>query len=856
MKLLSSKRRWIAALALLLLVLFLLRPGVSRLKSRIITSISAGVGRPVDIGSVHVRLLPRPGFEIENLVIYDDPLFGAEPMLRSSEVTADLRIVSLLKGRLEVARLDLTEPSFNLVHRADGAWNLQALLERAAHNSLAPTGAGKSVPKPHFPYIEGSSGRINFKSGSEKRPYALISADFSLWQESEDTWGVRLKAQPFRSDMNLTDVGQIQLAGTWKRAQSFQTTPVELSLEWSKAQLGQLTKLLTGMDKGWRGNIQVDATLTGMPTDLKIASTASMDDFRRYDITSGKAVQLSARCDGEYSSLNHQFHKMVCTAPVGEGLLTLGGDLGLPGSRHYSIRLKAENVPAKAAFALIERAKKNIPEDLVADGVLKGTAEIAEDAAASPALRFHGSGEIKELVLSSAATKTEFGPVTVPFLLVDDSVKSREHFQKNRAGLVFPKGPHAEIGPVVLGTTHSAGGTLLGWLNRTNYEFSLLGDADIARTLRLARVAGISTPAANPEGTAQLNLQISGSWVGLGGDLGIGFPPPEVRGTARLRNMRVPVAGASEPLEVTAAEMQLGSDQVVVRKLNANAAGAVWTGTLEMPRGCGSPESCPIRFTLNTDELTLSRMSEWINGRQKSRPWYRVLETTKRLGQSFLGKLQAAGDVSASRFLVHGVATSNVSAKVRLDSGKLELSSLNADLLNGKHQGQWEIEFRDSSAVCSGSGDIAAVALGKMADGAHNNWVTGTASGSYEIKGPCSADLWQAGEGKFQADLRNGTLPQVLIGDDPEPLAFTKFKGEAQLSSGKFDLSSATLTSRAGSYDLSGTVTMNREIDVKMTRQPADATHSGYAVTGTLAQPRVSPLGRTEQANLKTPAAK
>ena len=54
------------------------------------------VGRPVDIGSVHVRLLPRPGFDLENLVVYDDPAFGAEPMLRASEVTADLRLTSLL----------------------------------------------------------------------------------------------------------------------------------------------------------------------------------------------------------------------------------------------------------------------------------------------------------------------------------------------------------------------------------------------------------------------------------------------------------------------------------------------------------------------------------------------------------------------------------------------------------------------------------------------------------------------------------------------------------------------------------------------------------------------------------------
>ena len=198
MKFFSSKRRMAVVAAGILLALFWLRPGASQLKSRIVSSISAGVGRPVEIGSVHIRLLPQPGFDLENLVVYDDPAFGAEPILRASEVTAELRLMSLVRGRLEIARLDLTEPSLNLVHSESGRWNLEALLERTAHIPLAPTGKAKSEPRPGFPYIEATSARINFKNGPEKKPYALTNADFSLWQDSENTWGVRLKAQPVR----------------------------------------------------------------------------------------------------------------------------------------------------------------------------------------------------------------------------------------------------------------------------------------------------------------------------------------------------------------------------------------------------------------------------------------------------------------------------------------------------------------------------------------------------------------------------------------------------------------------------------------------------------------------------------
>ena len=166
--------------------------------------------------------------------------------------------MSLVRGRLEIARLDLTEPSLNLVHGANGRWNLEALLERTAHIPLAPTGKAKSEPRPGFPYIEATSARINFKSGAEKKPYALTNADFSLWQDSENAWGVRLKAQPFRTDLNLNDTGLLQVNGTWQRAPALRDTPLQFNMEWNRAQLGQITKFFTGNDQGWRGEIQLD----------------------------------------------------------------------------------------------------------------------------------------------------------------------------------------------------------------------------------------------------------------------------------------------------------------------------------------------------------------------------------------------------------------------------------------------------------------------------------------------------------------------------------------------------------------------------------------------------------------------
>jgi len=845
-KTLSSKQRLALVAVVVLLGLFLVRPGASRLKSRIITSLSAAVGRPVDLGSAHIRLLPRPGFDLENLVVYDDPEFGAEPMLRASDVTADLRLMSLLRGRIEVARLDLTEPSLNLVHSEAGRWNLEALLERAAHTPLAPTGKAKSEPRPRFPYIECSSGRINFKNGPVKRPYALTNADFSLWQESENTWGVRLKAQPFRSDMNLNDTGLLQVNGTWQRAETFRDTPMDFSISWSRAQLGQATKFFTGYDKGWRGGIRFDVVMTGSPAKLRVASTASIDDFRRYDIASGSALRLAARCDAEYSSVNHEFHDALCTGPVGNGLVTLTGDVGLPGSHHYDLVLTAEDVPASAIVGLVQRAKRNLPDDLEAEGTLHGKFVMQQDGSKS---RFDGQGEIVGLQLSSLANKAEFGPTAVPFVVVSSA--------KQKTGKPTPSGflvghtngrdVQLEVGPVGIDAGRN-GANAQGWLGRSGYKITVAGEADITKVLHLGRMIGVEAPEVAAIGPAQMNLQVAGAWNGPSGEDTAGFMGPQITGSAKLKNVQATMRGAG-PVEIVSADLQLSPDAIRVGKLNAKAAGTVWTGTLEMPRGCASPEKCPVQFALHAEEITLGAVNDWANAKPRKRPWYRMLQGSSSSGPSFLARVHATGQVSTKLLMIHGIEARHASGSVILDSGTLQVSGLEADFLGGKHRGNWQADFSAKPPACSGSGSVAGISLAKLAEAMKDNWIAGTASGTYEVKGPCAAGFWESAEGLLHVEMRDGGWRDVSVGDERQPLEFSRLKGQARLRGGKIEINDARMSSADGEYQLSGTASLKREIDLRMSR--VDGATTGYAITGTLDEPKVSPLSKTEQARLK-----
>ena len=281
----------------------------------------------MDVGSVTLRLLPQPGFDLENFVVHEDPEFGAEPVLQSSDVVATVRVSSLLRGRLEIARLSLTEPSINLVRNSEGRWNLEKLVERAASTPVAPTSKTRSEARPGFPYIEADHGRINFKFGQEKKPYSLTEANFALWQDSENTWGMRLKAQPMRTDFNLSDTGLLTVDGSWQRSAICMKHPCNSQFQWDGAQLGQATKLTLGQDKGWRGGVRLSAELTGTPKSLTITTEGSIDDFRRYDISGDQALRLAARCDSHYSSTDHVFSGLACRAPVGDGEIVLSGSL-------------------------------------------------------------------------------------------------------------------------------------------------------------------------------------------------------------------------------------------------------------------------------------------------------------------------------------------------------------------------------------------------------------------------------------------------------------------------------------------------------------------------------------------------
>ena len=834
----SPKRgaRWLTVL--LLLSLFLIRPGANRMKTRIVRSISLALGRPVEAASVRVRLLPQPGFELENFVLHDDRAFGEEPMLRAQEVTASLRLLSLLRGRLEIARLSLSEPSLNLVRNRESHWNLESLIERAARVSVAPTSKSRAESRPGFPYIEGSHGRINFKVGPEKKPYALTGADFALWQESENMWGMRFEAHPVRTDFNLTDTGVVRANGWWQRAASLPGTPLEVSADWEGAQLGQATKLFYGSDKGWRGTLKASLNLMGTPQNSVLVVSASADDFRRYDVFGGGKLRLAAQCNARFHAADNALSDLSCRAPVGDGALTLRGSIARPwASPAYDLLLTAENLPTQSLVALAGHSKSGVADDLQASGQLEGQLRGLRKSGISS---WEGEGHVSELLLQSGNKEIAIGEV--PFAIASPSA-IREEIETPAS---FPQ-TAPQPAPLVIGPIHLAMGrpgplTVEGRLGREGYEFIFRGDTQVERLFETARMLRLPVPPVKAQGLAKIDLALRGEWWGP--------DPPHAVGKAQLVAIRSQVRGLNAPLDIVSANLALAPNKVQVQNLLASVAGSVWTGSLLAMRPCSLSSGCHARFDLHVDEIAIDRMNQLLNPQMPKKPWYRVLTSPADLPAPFLATVTAEGKLAVDRMVLDRLEARRIKAKAELNQGKLRLSDLQAEVLGGQHRGEWNVDFMAKPPRYEGSGNLEDVVLDQLGEVMNDGWITGSANASYQasIAGLSSQELLDSATGTIELDASAGELRHIVLSDGGAPLQMRRLTARLLLDKGTFEIKDGKLDTASEIFRIRGTASLEQMLNLKLIRGGA----SGFNIVGPLARPHVSPfVGQETRAALK-----
>src|SRR5882757_5222433 len=373
-----------AALAVLLLVLLPPLISVNRYQKRIANAISDSLGRPVHLDKVTLNLLPLPGFTLENLVVDEDPAFGSEPVIRANAVRATLRITSLWRRRVEFSTISFTDPSVNLVHLANGKWNLESILLHAAHIDAAPTAQKKAGPAPHLPYLQATRTRLNFKLDQEKTPFALADADFALWLPDPQQWHLRIQARPTRTDTNASDTGTIQVEGTLGRAASLGQVPISLRGEWRNVPLGQASLIVFGRDAGLRGDMTLSANAQGTVSNSATQTRIQLTGARRADFVPVQPLDVNLQCLGTATGDFHSFQDIHCSwPPAGSSdppTLAISGAIpDIRNPRSAAIEIGTPGLPAATLLDWLHVASSRVPSDIVAAGTVTGTLSYRPD---------------------------------------------------------------------------------------------------------------------------------------------------------------------------------------------------------------------------------------------------------------------------------------------------------------------------------------------------------------------------------------------------------------------------------------------------------------------------------------------
>lgn len=81
------------------------------------------LNRRIDVGEVHLNLVPTPSIRMSKLKVSDSAAFADDTFFTAQQVQLKLRFWPLLRGRFEVTELVLEKPIFNLLKQADGSFN-------------------------------------------------------------------------------------------------------------------------------------------------------------------------------------------------------------------------------------------------------------------------------------------------------------------------------------------------------------------------------------------------------------------------------------------------------------------------------------------------------------------------------------------------------------------------------------------------------------------------------------------------------------------------------------------------------------------------------------------------------------
>src|SRR3984957_3559488 len=683
---------WIPKLIAFLLVLFwLANIGISllithtRLQQRITGRLQTVFGRAVEVGRYDFSLWGGPTLEAQPVTFAEDPRFGHEYFLRAESVTVRLRWQSLLRGHMGVATVSLTKPSLNLVRNSDGDWNLAEWLPRPSVVSSASPGppeTNSAHPSGvRLTRLEVDSGRINFKRGDEKIPFAFIAVSGYVEPDGPGRWRVNLQATPARAALALQIPGTIYLSGSLGGTSS-RLRPAALDLAWGEASVSDVLRLFRGYDFGVRGNVAAVVHAETQGDVWTLQARSQLRELHRWDLAlrpDNPAFDINARMTLSPLASSMAITDATIEAPASFARGTANfdwtdvEDRSSLSSKANRIEITQSQIDLKDALAWL----RGFHPDVASDVSVVGTANSTASFSGWPPRLANATTTIKTAELSSPrlrvpARVSQFrlrydpsGISLAPALLVfggPDEQGGSFHFDSssNPASHDSPTFHVAGSLPQVRDLIATA--SALGWNISRGWDLS----GPVRCDLRW-----LAHPLA---GSLPWNSQPVGS-VEWGTDTG---------------NATLLTPFLNHPVQQIRAKADLKPDSRHIALAAADAFGTNWSGTFDH-----RDDGLGWQFAVTAGPLAASDLDRWLNQRWRQSFIYRVLpflnpqSPTNSVPENF----RANGHLSIDEFTLAPLVLHRLHADLVIGGRHLEVSNAKALLFGGTLDGALDAEL-------------------------------------------------------------------------------------------------------------------------------------------------------------------
>lgn len=121
-------------------------------RDRILQQARSAIGRPVLADQIVMSLWGGIGVRVDNVRVADDPQFSDSDFVYATAVVAQAKVLPLLRGRLDIGRIDIEQPRIHLIRDTSNRWNYQTLgpPKPAAHPEAGRSATAASVSPSSF----------------------------------------------------------------------------------------------------------------------------------------------------------------------------------------------------------------------------------------------------------------------------------------------------------------------------------------------------------------------------------------------------------------------------------------------------------------------------------------------------------------------------------------------------------------------------------------------------------------------------------------------------------------------------------------------------------------------------------